>query len=94
MPHISEELWAKVGGSGSVFENTWPTYDEEKMKEDEVEIVVQIIGKIAARMMISPEASQEEAITKAKELIADKLAGKTVVKEIYVPGRIVNLVAK
>ncbi|ADZ83042.1 leucine--tRNA ligase [Cellulosilyticum lentocellum] len=94
VPHISEELWAKVGGSGSVFENTWPTYDEEKMKEDEVEIVVQITGKIAARMMISPEASQEEAIKKAKELIADKLAGKTVVKEIYVPGRIVNLVAK
>ncbi len=93
-PHVSEELWAKVGGSGSVFENTWPTYDEEKMKDDEVEIVVQMTGKIAARMMISPEASQDEALAKAKALIEQKLEGKTIVKEIYVPGRIVNFVVK
>ena len=64
------------------------------MKEDEVEVAVQITGKIAARMMISPEAPQEEAIAKAKELVAQKLEGKTIVKEIYVKGRIVNLVAK
>ena len=94
IPHTSEELWAKVGGTGSVFANTWPTYDEEKMKEDEVEIVVQITGKIAGRMKISPDAEQEEAVAKAKALVADKLEGKTVVKEIYVKGRIVNLVAK
>lgn len=94
VPHMSEELWEKIGGSGSVFENSWPTYDTEKMKEDEVEIVVQITGKIAGRMMIAPDITQEEAITKAKELVAAKLEGKTIVKEIYVKGRIVNLVAK
>lgn len=94
IPHVSEELWTKVGGEGDVFENTWPSFDEEKMKEDEVEIVVQITGKIAGRMMISPEAAQEEAIAKAKELVAAKLEGKTIVKEIYVKGRLVNLVAK
>ena len=94
-PHIAEELWAKVtGGETSVFAAGWPTYDEEAMKEDEVEIAVQVTGKIAARIMIAPDATQEEAVAKAKEAAAAKLEGKTVVKEIYVPGRLVNLVAK
>ncbi|PHV70920.1 leucine--tRNA ligase [Sporanaerobium hydrogeniformans] len=93
-PHISEELWEAVGEKGSVFANTWPTYDEEKMKEDEIEIAIQITGKITGRMTVSPEAPEAEVIAKAKELVAAKLEGKIIVKEIYVKGRIVNLVVK
>ncbi len=93
-PHISEELWQAVGGEGSVFANTWPTYDEAKMKEDEIEVAIQVTGKIAGRMMVSPEAPDAEVIAKAKEQVAAKLEGKTIVKEIYVKGRIVNLVVK
>ncbi len=92
-PHIGEELWQQLGGTDSVFHATWPEYDEEAMKDDEVEIAVQVNGKTRAVVSLSVEATKEEAIAAGKEAVADKLTG-TIVKEIYVPGRIINIVQK
>ncbi len=92
-PHISEELWEQLGHDTSVFENTWPTYDEELMKEDEIEVAVQINGKTRAVVKIAADCSKEDALQAGKEAVADKLTG-TIVKEIYVPGRIINIVQK
>ena len=92
-PHISEELWEQLGHETSVFENSWPSYDEDKMKDDEIEIALQINGKTKGTMMIAADASKDAVIAKAKETMADKLTGN-VIKEIYVPGKIVNIVMK
>ena len=92
-PHIGEELWQQLGGTDSVFHAQWPECDEEAMKDDEIEIAVQINGKTKAVVCIAADASKEEAIAAGKEAIGDKLTG-TIVKEIYVPGRIVNIVQK
>ena len=93
VPHLSEELWQQLGHETSVFENTWPGYDEEKMKDDEIEIALQINGKTKGTMMIAAEAAKDAVLTAAKEAMADKLTGN-IVKEIYVPGKIVNIVMK
>ena len=93
-PHIAEEVWEDLGHKDDIFEQTWPTYDEEKMKEDEVEIAVQLNGKVKAVANIPANASKDAAIAAGKAAVADKLNGKTIVKEIYVPGRIVNIVVK
>ena len=92
-PHIGEELWEALGGNYSVFHQTWPTYDEDKMKDDEIEIPVQINGKTRATIMVGVDEAKDSILAKAKEAIADKLTG-TIVKEIYVPGKIVNIVQK
>ena len=92
-PHISEELWEALGHDTSVFAQGWPEYDTEKMKDDEVEIAVQINGKTKAVLSIPADMSKEDAIAAGKELIASKIEG-TIVKEIYVPKRIVNIVVK
>ena len=92
-PHIAEELWEAMGHEDSVFAQTWPTYDEEAMKEDEVEIVVQINGKVKGKLVIGAEEDKDSVLAKAKEVLGDKLNGN-IVKEIYVPGRIVNIVQK
>ena len=92
-PHIGEELWQQLGEKGSVFHSQWPECDEEAMKEDEVEIAVQINGKTRAVVKISAEASKDEAIAAGKAAVADKLTG-TIVKEIYVPKKIVNIVQR
>ncbi len=92
-PHMGEELWELLGGEGSVFSQTWPTYDEELIKDNEVEIAVQINGKTKATLMISVDEAKDSVISRAKETISDKLTGN-VIKEIYVPGRIVNIVMK
>ncbi len=93
-PHITEELWQIIGGEGRVYETAWPEYDEAKTVESTVEIAVQINGKTRATMMIGKEDAKDDVLAKAKENIADKLEGKNIIKEIYVPGRIVNIVAK
>ena len=90
-PHIAEELWQQLGNEGSVFHAGWPTYDENKMKDDEKEIAVQINGKTRAVVTLPVDVAKEDAIAAGKE--ADKLTGN-VVKEIYVPGRIINIVMK
>ena len=92
-PHIASELWEQLGHEGSIFDETWPEYDESKMKEDTIEIAVQINGKTRGTANIAADASKDDAIAAAKEVIADKLTGN-IVKEIYVPGRIVNIVMK
>ena len=92
-PHITEELWQIIGGSGYVYEQTWPEYEEAKTVENTVEIAVQINGKTKGTLAIGRDDTKEDVIAKAKESIADKLTGN-IVKEIYVPGRIVNIVMK
>ena len=92
-PHVSEELWEQFGHTDSVFHATWPEYDEEAMKDDEIEIPVQINGKTKCTIAINPDGDKDEILSKAKEALGDKVNG-TIRKEIYVPGRIVNLVIK
>jgi leucyl-tRNA synthetase len=92
-PHLAEELWEMLGHSESVFRQTWPTYDESKLKEDTVKIAVQVNGKVRATIEIAPDADKDAVLATAKEALGDKLSGN-IVKEIYVPGRIVNIVAK
>lgn len=93
-PHIAEELWEKLGNTGSVFENnSWPEADQELMKDDEIKIPVQINGKTKEVIEVPADISKDDAIAAGKEAIADKINGN-IVKEIYVPGRIINLVVK
>ena len=92
-PHITEELWSEKNYGGYVYQQTWPEFDEAKTVESTVEIAVQINGKTKATLAIGKEDPKDEVIAKAKEVIADKLTGN-VIKEIYVPGRIVNIVMK
>ena len=92
-PHIAEEMWEELGNEGSVFNAGWPTYDEEAMKDDEIEVPVQINGKTKAVISIAADISKEDAIAAGKAAIADKLTG-TIVKEIYVPKKIINIVQK
>ena len=93
-PHIGEELWEKLGNIGSVFENNkWPEADEELMKDDEIQVPVQINGKTKVVISVPADISKDDAIAQGKEALGDKLAGN-IVKEIYVPGRIINLVVK
>ena len=92
-PHLSEELWEQLGHSESVFKNTWPEIDHEAMKDDEVEVPVQINGKTKAVIAIPVDIDKDAAIAKGKEAIADKLTGN-IVKEIYVPKKIINIVMK
>jgi leucyl-tRNA synthetase len=92
-PHVSEELWQQLGHDTSVFDAKWPEYDEEKMKDDEIEIAVQVNGKTKGTVLIGADEAKESIIAKAKEVVADKLTDN-IVKEIYVPGKIVNIVVK
>jgi leucyl-tRNA synthetase len=92
-PHIGEELWQQLGGTDSVFHATWPEWSEEAMKEDEIEVAVQVNGKTRAVVKLPADVSKEDAIEAGKAMIPDKITG-TIVKEIYVPGRIVNIVCK
>ncbi|MEG0013972.1 MAG: leucine--tRNA ligase [Cellulosilyticaceae bacterium] len=93
-PHISEELWESIGEKESVFANAWPTFDKEKMVEDEMQIAVQVSGKMAGKITVAADEDEASVLAKAHEIAASKLEGKQIVKEIYVPGRIVNIVAK
>ncbi len=92
-PHIAEEFWEQLGGTDTVFHAGWPSYDEEAMKDDEKEIAVQVNGKTRAVVKLPADATKEEAIAAGKEAVASRLTG-TIVKEIYVPGRIINIVQK
>ena len=92
-PHITAEMWQAIGCEGRVYQQTWPEYDEAKTVESSVEIAVQINGKVKGTLGIQKDDPKDEVIAKAKEVIADKLTGN-IVKEIYVPGRLVNIVMK
>ena len=95
-PHICEEMWEALGHKGLCATADWPEYDEAKTQDATVEIAVQICGKVKSTIRIAADAKQDDAIAAAKadEKIAALLDGKTIVKEIYVPGKIVNIVAK
>ena len=92
-PHITEEIWEIIGGEGRLYEQSWPEYEEAKTVESTVEIAVQINGKVKGTLGIQKDDPKDQVIAKAKEVIADKLTGN-IVKEIYVPGRLVNIVMK
>ncbi len=92
-PHIAEEVWEQYGHTETIFRAGWPKHDEEAMKDDEVEVAVQINGKTRAVISIAHDISKEDAIAAGKEAVADKLTGN-IIKEIYVPGRIINIVQK
>lgn len=92
-PHITEEIWNTCGYEGRIYQNTWPDYDEAKTVENTVEIAVQINGKTRATVTIPVDADKDTAIAAGKEALGAKLAGE-IKKEIYVPGRIINIVAK
>ncbi len=92
-PHMAAELWEVLGHRDGVFDQTWPTYDEAMMRDDEIEVAVQINGKVKGTIRVSADAEKDAVIAAAKDAVAAKLSG-TIAKEIYVPGRIVNLVVK
>ncbi len=95
-PHMTEEIWERQHMGGTVAEQSWPQFDPACCKEETVEIAVQVCGKIRAKLMVDPEISAADAVAAAKEneRVAAELAGKTVVKEIYIKGKLVNIVAK
>lgn len=92
-PHITEEMWQIIGCEGRVYQQTWPEFEEAKTVESSVEIAVQINGKVKGTLGIQKDDPKDQVIAKAKEVIADKLTGN-IVKEIYVLGRLVNIVMK
>ena len=93
-PHITEEIWEIIGGEGRLYEQSWPEYEEAKTVESTVEIAVQINGKTKVTLSIGKDDAKDDVLARAKEALGDRLDGKNIIKEIYVPGRIVNIVAK
>lgn len=95
-PHITEEIWERQGLGGYLHEATWPVFDPEKAKDDEIDLPVQIGGKMRGTLRVARDIAKEDAIAlaKADPAIGKYLEGKTIVKEIFVPGRIMNLIVK
>lgn len=95
-PHLCEELWEKLGYSESLSYEAWPTYDEAKLVEDEVEIVLQVNGKNKEKLLIASDSTKEqmEEMAKNNEMIKELIEGKTIVKVIAVPGKLVNIVVR
>lgn len=95
-PHMAEELWERLGTANTLAYEPWPTYDESQLVEDTVELPVQVNGKLRAKITISADAEKDAILSSAKadETIQGYLEGKTIVKEVYVPGRMVNFVVK
>ncbi|MBE2927979.1 leucine--tRNA ligase [Anoxybacillus flavithermus] len=94
-PHIAEELWEKLGHSNTIAYEAWPAYDEAKLVEDEVEIVIQVNGKVRTKLHVPADATKEqlEQLAMEDEKIKEQIEGKTVRKVIAVPGKLVNIVA-
>ncbi|MEA0564816.1 leucine--tRNA ligase [Lysinibacillus irui] len=95
-PHIAEELWQLLGHEGTISFAQWPTYDETKLVDDEVEIAVQVAGKVRAKIVVAKDASKEdiEKVALADEKVQEYMAGKSLVKVIVIPGKLVNIVVK
>ena len=94
-PHVTEEMWDVMGFGGMVNQAKWPTYDEAKTQENDVEIVIQIMGKLRAKIIVPVDMAKDDvlATAKAEPKIAELLDGKEIKKEVYVPGKLVNFVA-
>ena len=93
-PHMAEELWQRLGHEGGISHAGWPLPEERYLVEDEFELVVQVLGKVRGKVTVSKSASKDELLTAARAAVAEQLEGKQVVKEIVVPGRLVNFVAR
>ena len=95
-PHVAEELWQALGHAGTLAYEPWPAFDEAAIREDTIEVPVQINGKLRGRVSVPADADKAalEAAARGDAKIAEMLAGKTVVKTIVVPGRMVNFVVK
>ena len=95
-PHVAEELWEKLGGSPSVSKQPWPRWDEEKTKEEVIELVLQINGKVRSKVEAPADISKEEmeSLAKGNDRIKELIEDKNIVKVITVPGKLVNIVAK
>lgn len=95
-PHLAEELWEAAGGGFSVFDAGWPVYDASMLEEDTVSLVIQVNGKLRGQIEVAKSLSKEEIITTARatENVKRYLEGKTLLKEIYVPGKLVSFVVK
>ena len=95
-PHICEEMYEELGGEDVLALSKWPEYDETKCVESTVEIAVQVNGKIRARINVAADISQADALSlaKAQDAVAKDIDGKTIIKELYVPKRLVNIVVK
>ena len=95
-PHITEEMWERCGFEGTMMRQSWPTWDEAAMVRSEIEIAVQVCGKVRGRIRVPADMTKEQAEAElpAREDVQKLLGGKTVVKVIYVPGRLLNLVAR
>ncbi|MFD2446483.1 leucine--tRNA ligase [Bacillus sp. CGMCC 1.16607] len=92
-PHVAEELWEKLGHSGTISYDIWPTFDESKLVDNEVEIVIQVNGKMKVKLLVPTDASKETLEQIAMDEVKDQIEGKTVRKVIAVPGKLVNIVA-
>ena len=93
-PHLCEELWQDLGGEGFCSLAAWPEYDEAKTVDQVVELPVQICGKVRGKITVAADASKDEVLAAAKAQVAAQLEGKTIIKEIVVPGKLVSLVVK
>jgi leucyl-tRNA synthetase len=93
-PHMAEEVWQRLGYKDSVFAQSWPVYDTGQMKAAEMELALQINGKLRDNMRIETDADKDAVLAKAQSLLANRLQGAEIVKTIYVPGRIVNFVVR
>ncbi len=93
-PHVTEEIWAQQGFGGMLANGSWVDFDEAKCVDDEIEIVAQVNGKVRAKLMIPAEIEAADAIALAKKELADMIEGKQIVKELYVKGRLVNIVVR
>ncbi len=95
-PHMTEEIWKEQDFGGMLCQSEWPSYDEAKCVDETIEIAVQVNGKVRSRLTVAADISSEDAIAAAKadEKVQSFTEGKTIVKEIYIPGRLVNIVAK
>ena len=96
VPHVTEEIWQVAGFEGMLNETSWPTYDEAKCVDNEIEIAVQINGKVKEKLVVAADADNGTVIAAAKALekVAGAIDGMTIVKELYVKGRLVNIVVK
>ena len=94
-PHICEEIWQNLGHAEAIHHQAWPTWDEEALKKQEVEIAVQINGKVKARIMVPADLTKDDAaVLLERDEVRRLIDGKPVIKQVFVPGRLLNLVVK
>ena len=95
-PYLAHELWEMLGEKGSLLKAPWPKYDAALAKEEEIEIPVQVNGKLRSRIVVPADATEEFVLERAlaDEKVKAAIAGKQIVKKIYVPGKLVNIVVK